>query len=262
MRKPWPSPETRLLFGTLTLLKATSAWPWGASSNPKTVRSRTITTPGASIGTRTMLCCLWVGADVSVLPIKMATLQRGSLAPDVHHLRPLRMRVSPSATMEDRMLVASEEATAGSVIAKHDRISPSSNGCSHCCFCLGEPKRRSTSMLPVSGAEQLNTSDAWGQVPITSAITAYSTLVNPAPIVGLPSLSGAAKSAGTHKFHNPSALAFFLSSSRRGLTPHRSGPKPKACSFFELGKMWRDMNDWSFSIRARARGETEYAMRS
>lgn len=46
--------------------------------------------------------------------------------------------------------------TAGSVMAKHDRISPSSSGRSHFCFCSSVPYRTSTSMLPVSGAEQLN----------------------------------------------------------------------------------------------------------
>ena len=33
------------------------------------------------------------------------------------------------------MLVASDEATSGSVIAKHERISPASSGSSHCRFC-------------------------------------------------------------------------------------------------------------------------------
>ena len=51
---------------------------------------RTIFTPGASIGTRIMLCCSWRFAlSGSVLPMKMAILQRGSGAPVVHHLRPL-----------------------------------------------------------------------------------------------------------------------------------------------------------------------------
>ena len=58
------------------------------------------------------------------------------------------------------MFVASEEATSGSVIAKHERISPASSGFSQRSFCSGVPYRASTSMLPVSGAEQLNTSGA------------------------------------------------------------------------------------------------------
>ena len=49
------------------------------------------------------------------------------------------------------------ELTAGSVIPKHDLISPASSGVSHRCFCSSVPYLTRTSMLPVSGAEQLNT---------------------------------------------------------------------------------------------------------
>src|SRR3982751_6874649 len=62
--------------------------------------------------------------------------------------------------MRVAMLRASEEATSGSVIANAERISPSSSGCSHCSFCSGVPNCVSTSMLPVSGAEQLTASGA------------------------------------------------------------------------------------------------------
>ena len=54
------------------------------------------------------------------------------------------------------MLVASEDATSGSVIANADRISPSSSGVSQRSCCSGVPNIASTSMLPVSGAEQLS----------------------------------------------------------------------------------------------------------
>ena len=37
------------------------------------------------------------------------------------------------------MLVASLEATLGSVIAKQERISPASNGASHCFLCASLP---------------------------------------------------------------------------------------------------------------------------
>ena len=52
------------------------------------------------------------------------------------------------------------EATSGSVMAYAERISPSRRGLSHRCCCSGEPCKESTSMLPVSGALQLNTSGA------------------------------------------------------------------------------------------------------
>ena len=89
-----------------------------------------------------MDCCLWRGAAGSVLPMKMAILQRGSPAPDDHHLRPLSTYSSPSRTMLARMLVASEEATSGSVMQKQERISPASSGFSHCAFCSSRPVAR------------------------------------------------------------------------------------------------------------------------
>ena len=118
--------------------------------------------------------------------------------------------------MDAWMFVASEDATEGSVIAKQERISPSRRGCSQRPFCSSEPylsstcrvarrrstnpllafaigerskiegrrrrrrrRRRFTSMLPVSGAEQLKASDANGILPITSASLAYSSLLSP-----------------------------------------------------------------------------------
>jgi len=72
----------------------------------------------------------WSGA---VLPMKIRISQRGSGAPEVHHLRPLITYSSPSRTMLASMLVASDEATPGSVIAKAERILPSSRGSNHSC---------------------------------------------------------------------------------------------------------------------------------
>ncbi len=71
--------------------------------------------------------------------MKIRILQRGSPAPDVHHLRPLITKWSPSRTMRASILVASDEATAGSVIAKPERISPASSGVSHSRFCASLP---------------------------------------------------------------------------------------------------------------------------
>src|SRR6202158_5689743 len=115
--------------------------------------------PAESRGTRIIDCCRCFGALGSVLPMKINSLQRSSPAPEIHHLRPLTMKSSPSRTIDASMLVASEEATAGWVMAKAQRIDPSSNGSSHFRFCAGVPKRAKVSILPVSGAEQLNTCD-------------------------------------------------------------------------------------------------------
>src|SRR4029077_14231800 len=95
--------------------------------------------PAASIGTRIIDCCLGRGASGFDLPMKMAIRQRGSPAPEVHHLRPLITYSSPMRSIRDLMLVASEEATSGSVIAKHDRIFPASSGSSHCLRCGSVP---------------------------------------------------------------------------------------------------------------------------
>jgi hypothetical protein len=67
------------------------------------------------------------------------------------------------------MLVASDEATSGSVIAKAERISPSSSGRSQRSRCSSVPNWESTSMLPVSGAEQLHASEAMLVRPMSSA---------------------------------------------------------------------------------------------
>ena len=45
--------------------------------------------PGVSSGTRICDCCWCRAAFGSVLPIRIAILQRGSPTPDDHHLRPL-----------------------------------------------------------------------------------------------------------------------------------------------------------------------------
>ena len=80
------------------------------------------------------------------------------------------------------MLVASDEATCGSVMANDERMVPSSSGSSHCFFCSSVPNIASTSMLPVSGAEQLNAAGAsWMLRPVISAIGAYWRFVSPAP---------------------------------------------------------------------------------
>ena len=84
------------------------------------------------MGTRIIDCCLWrSGLSGSFFPMKIAILQRGSVALVVYHLRPLTTYSSPSRTIVEAMLVASRDATSGSVMAKHERIFPASNGFNH-----------------------------------------------------------------------------------------------------------------------------------
>ena len=104
-----------------------------------------------------------------VTHIKIRNLHLGSPAPDVHHFSPLITYSSPSRTAEDAIFVASDEATPGSVIPNAERISPFNNGLRYISLCSSEPYLSRTSILPVSGAEQLNTSDEMPYAPITSA---------------------------------------------------------------------------------------------
>ena len=69
----------------------------------------------------------------------IAMRQRGFMAPVVHHLRPSITYSSPSRRMRVSILVASEEATAGSVMPKQERISPASSGASQRAFCASVP---------------------------------------------------------------------------------------------------------------------------
>ena len=161
------------------------------------------------MGTSIIDCCRCRGAAGSVLPMNIASLHRASPAPVDHHLRPFRTYSSPSETIDARIFVASDEATSGSVIAKHDLISPSSSGRSHSSFCSAVPYFSSTSILPVSGAEQLNTSEAHTTRPIVSASGAYSTFVSP-------------ETSGKNKFHNRASFAFAFSPSTSSSGRQRS----------------------------------------
>mmetsp|Transcript_120777 Transcript_120777/g.225793 ORF Transcript_120777/g.225793 Transcript_120777/m.225793 type:complete len:210 (+) Transcript_120777:952-1581(+) len=145
-------------------------------------------------------CCPCTGPLVAVLPKKMNTLQESRMAPEMYHLCPFTRYSSPvpssfgTRSIVLLMLVASEDATAGSVIAKAERISWLSNGSSHLFFCSGVPYFWSTSMLPVSGAEQFIPTFASGYLPSISAIGAYSRTLNP-------------ETSGRKKFQSPSSLA-------------------------------------------------------
>ena len=95
------------------------------------------------------------------------------------------------------MLVASDDATSGSVMQNTDRISPASNGVNQRAFCAALPKWYSTSMLPVSGALQLKISARYSLRPISSASGAYSSVVKPAP----------SSASGRNRFHRPAVRA-------------------------------------------------------
>ena len=152
--------------------------------------------PGVPVGTRTRLWRRPTGASGSVTPMTIATAQSGRRAEVDHHFRPLSTHSSPSSLISSRTLLASELATAGSVMEKIDRISPSSRGSSQRCCCSAVPNRERISIFPVSGDEQLSASGAInGLHPVISASGAYSKFVKPAP----------RESAGNARFHSPGA---------------------------------------------------------
>lgn len=71
--------------------------------------------------------------------MKIATRACGWPIPVDHHLRPFSTNSSPSGVAVARMLVASDEATSGSVMQNAERISPASSGASQRACCPGVP---------------------------------------------------------------------------------------------------------------------------
>ncbi|MOA60192.1 hypothetical protein D3C78_1850110 [compost metagenome] len=76
-------------------------------------------------------------------------------------------------------------------------------------------------MLPLSGAEQLNSSGDQDTLPISSATSAYSRLLSPGPskwysFILLP------WDGGMNRFHKPASRALRLSSSTTGMVFQRS----------------------------------------
>ena len=80
------------------------------------------------------------------------TMKKSACEPlDENHLWPLMTYSSPSRTARVVSFVGSAPAP-GSVIEKHERISPASSGFIHRCFWKSSPPIASSSALPESGA--------------------------------------------------------------------------------------------------------------
>ena len=135
-------------------------------------RLRTTLTPGSSIGTMTHECRPVRGASGRDTPITITKAQSGCAPPVMYHLRPFTTQSGPSRRRLVAILVASEEATSGSVMPKADRVRPSSRGSSQRFFCAEVAACCSMIMLGTSGAWQLKTSGAHGSRPVISAIGA------------------------------------------------------------------------------------------
>src|ERR1035438_8102478 len=157
-----------------------------------------------------------------VTPITMKIWQLGSIAPLDHHLRPRITYSSPSRVIVVAMLVASLEATSGSVMQNADLIVPSSSGRSQRSCCSGDPNSDSTSMLPVSGAAQFSASGASvGLQPVISASGAYCKFVSGGSgrLAGLKLATAWADLPVRKRFHSPRLRASALSSPGAGAPP-------------------------------------------
>ena len=113
-----------LASGTRTSLRRISQWLWP----PDMVStSRTTSQPGVSVSTMKAELRAWGGsASGSVLAMTMA--KAAPRAPEMNHLWPLMTQSLPSSRARVWIRVGSEPATSGSVIAKHDRFTPSHRG--------------------------------------------------------------------------------------------------------------------------------------
>ena len=107
------------------------------------------------------------------------------------------------------MLVASDEATSGSVMPNAERVFASSSGRSQRCFCSAVAQFCSAIMLGTSGAWQLKTSGAQSSRPMISADAAYSRLESRVP-------GSSSASSGRPRFHNPAARAFCCRPAMKG----------------------------------------------
>ena len=127
----------------------------------------------------------------------MTTAQAAPSNPVVNHLCPSITTSEPSNRAVVLMTVGLEPACSGSVIAKHDRTSPSSNGSRNSRFWSLEACPKSSSMLPMSGACPFVAMCPSGLRPSASETRPKAGSESPAPPCSAPSA----------RFHSPSALA-------------------------------------------------------
>jgi hypothetical protein len=102
-------------------------------------------------------------------------------APVMHHLRPLMTHSSPSRTADVSRFVGSEDATSGSVIAKHERVRPSASGRRKVSSCSALPAMSSVCMLPSSGAIAFRPSEARPLTPHSWLMSAMPSTPTPRP---------------------------------------------------------------------------------
>jgi hypothetical protein len=119
-----------------------------------TLMLRTSSKPLVSVGTMIWEARRCGSAFGLVTAITMA--KAAPSAAEVNHLCPSMTKWSPSRRAVVAISVGFEPANSGSVMEKQLRISPRASGSSHFFFCSSLPCEMRTSMLPESGAWQLN----------------------------------------------------------------------------------------------------------
>ena len=119
--------------------------------------SRTTRMPGLSASTRNIVAPPRSPAVPLVRAMQMA--KPAPRAPLMNHLRPsMRQPPSTAVAVVDSMAGSEPAPGAGSVIAKHERISPAASGRRYCSFCCSPATSSSRCMLPSSGAAQFSAS--------------------------------------------------------------------------------------------------------
>src|SRR5689334_7166394 len=106
---------------------------------------RTRSKPGVSVGTMIIDARLWGAASGLVTAITIANAAPSAAL--VNHLWPSITYSSHWRTVPHDIIVGFEPGFSGSVIEKHERISPWVSGSRHRAFCSGVPYLCRTSML-------------------------------------------------------------------------------------------------------------------
>ncbi|MNN52025.1 hypothetical protein D3C81_1666970 [compost metagenome] len=154
--KPSPSSPRIALAGTRRLSMLTTQWPPGKhESRASMVRSMRM--PGLFMSARNM-----VARPSSSLAMMIARVAPS--APVMNHLRPLIRNSSPTWRAVVCSIDGSEPAPgSGSVMQKHERISPAASGRSQRSFCSSVAIASSMCMLPSSGAAMFSATGPSGE---------------------------------------------------------------------------------------------------
>mmetsp|Transcript_14737 Transcript_14737/g.41212 ORF Transcript_14737/g.41212 Transcript_14737/m.41212 type:complete len:223 (+) Transcript_14737:913-1581(+) len=164
-----PCPTSPSTASAPTRSSANSKCPWPPVKLASIVsRARLVLMPGASIGERNIEAPTSAPASLKVRAMIM--VKAAPSAPVMSHFSPLMIKPPlPSACAVVLRAVGSEPAPGGgSVIAKHERISPASIGSRYCRRWSSLAMSSSMCMLPSSGAAMLSATGPSIEYPASS----------------------------------------------------------------------------------------------